>query len=245
MANIPSGDSLYGHEMRSLWVASPGKYLVGVDADAIQLRILAHYMNDKDFIEALTKGNKDEGTDAHSLNQKALGDSCRSRDVAKTFIYAFLLGAGVGKISQILECETSAASGAIESFLTYYPGLRQLKDFRIPADAARGYFVGLDGRVVVCGSEHLMLAGYLQNGESVIMKTANQIWLDKLKKEGIEYRQVNFVHDEWQTEVNSLTDAERVGKIKVSAIVQAGIDLNLNCPLAGNYKIGTNWLETH
>lgn len=245
MANIPGHGSPYGDEFRDLWQAAPGKYLVGVDADGIQLRVLAHYMNDRDFIEALTKGNKDDGSDAHSLNQKALGDTCRSRDVAKTFVYAFLLGAGVGKISQILECDTATAREAVESFISHYPGLKELKERRIPADASRGYFVGLDGRIVLCDSEHLMLAGYLQNGEAVIMKTANLIWRENLRKEGIAFNQVNFVHDEWQVEVNSLTDATKAGTLMVSAIEEAGIRLKLNCPLAGNSKIGRNWLDTH
>mgnify|MGYP000853210334 FL=1 len=245
MANIPGHGSAYGDEFRALWQATPGKFLVGADADGIQLRILAHYMNDKDFIEALTKGNKDDGTDAHTLNRVALGDACRSRDVAKTFIYAFLLGAGVGKIAQILDCDLETAREAIDNFLGYYPGLRALKDHRIPADAERGYFIGLDGRLIVCDSEHLMLAGYLQNGEAVVMKKANLIWRDKLRREGIQFQQVNFVHDEWQVEVESLTDATLCGTLLVSSIEEAGKQLNLNCPLAGNFKIGTNWLETH
>jgi len=245
MANIPGHGSVYGDEFRSLWRAEPGKYLVGVDADGIQLRVLAHYMNDKDFIAALTQGRKEDGTDAHTLNKIALGDACRDRDTAKTFIYAFLLGAGVAKIAEILGCSSDDARGAVDAFLNYYPGLRGLKDHRLPADAARGYFIGLDGRLVACDSEHLMLAGYLQNGEAVIMKTANLIWRENLRKEGIVFKQVNFVHDEWQVEVNSLTDATKAGNIMISAIEEAGRQLNLNCPLAGNAKYGTSWLDTH
>jgi DNA polymerase-1 len=245
MANIPGHGSLYGDEMRSLWRAEPGSYLVGVDADGIQLRILAHYMNDKDFIAALVKGRKEDGTDAHTLNQLALGSACSSRDVAKTFIYAFLLGAGVGKVAEILGCDTDTARKAIDSFIAHYPGLRDLKDHRIPADADRGYFIGLDGRLVACDSQHLMLAGYLQNGEAVIMKTANLLWINKLEEEKIPFKQVNFVHDEWQVEVQSLTHATKAGNLMVRAIEETGSILKLNCPLTGNAIIGKNWLETH
>jgi DNA polymerase-1 len=245
MANIPGHGSLYGDEMRSLWRAEPGSYLVGVDADGIQLRILAHYMNDKDYINAIVNGNKDDGTDQHSLNKRALGSVCSSRDVAKTFVYAFLLGAGTGKVSQILDCSLDDAKDAVQKFLDYYPGLRALRDHRIPADADRGYFIGLDGRLVACDSQHLMLAGYLQNGEAVIMKTANLLWINKLEEEKIPFRQVNFVHDEWQVEVQSLTHATKAGNLMVRAIEETGSILKLNCPLTGNAKIGRNWLETH
>jgi DNA polymerase-1 len=202
-------------------------------------------MDDPRFTAALVSGDKSSGTDAHTLNQRALGPVCRSRDVAKTFIYAWLLGAGTGKISQILGCHPGEAREAIDNFISYYPGLRELREERIPIDASRGYFLGLDGRKVVQDSAHLMLAGYLQNGEAIIMKQANLLWQTQAKAEGLKFKQVNFVHDEWQTETYDLTTADRIGILKVQSIVQAGELLHMKCPLAGNAIIGRNWLETH
>lgn len=245
MANIPSHGSAYGDEFRKLWRAENGSHLVGVDADAIQLRILAHYMDDERFTAALVSGRKEDGTDAHTLNKLALGSVCRNRDTAKTFIYAWLLGAGTGKISQILDCSALDARDAVDSFLAYYPGLEKLRSERIPTDARRGYFTGIDGRKVICDSEHLMLAGYLQNGEALIMKQANLLWQAKAKEERLCFKQVNFVHDEWQVEVSDLTTADRIGILMVQSIVDAGKLFKLNCPLAGNSKIGTTWLDTH
>jgi DNA polymerase-1 len=253
MANIPSvrGDALgleggYGKEFRELWTANKGGLLIGADADAIQLRILAHYMNDARFTEALINGKKELGTDAHTLNMKALGRICGSRDLAKTFIYAFLLGAGIEKIANILKCTYREAKEAVENFLGFYPKLEDLKYRQIPKDSARGYFRGLDGRLVLQDSDHLMLAGYLQNGEAVIMKKANIIWRKELKEKNIPFKQVNFVHDEWQVSVpNDTILAQSVGKIMVQSLVTTGEILKLNCPLAGNFKIGLNWFDTH
>jgi DNA polymerase-1 len=253
MANIPAGESAYAHEMRSLWRVPEDRLLVGVDADGIQLRILAHYMNDPAFTQALISGVKEDGTDAHSMNQKALGQICKSRDDAKTFIYAWLLGAGVGKVSQILGCSTQEAREACEQFLSFYPGLKYLKDTQIPMDADRGYFKGLDGRLVKCNNEHLVLAGYLQNGESVVMKKANILWRNKLISERVPFWQVNFVHDEWQTEtVNDINIAKYIADTQADSIRQVGELLNLRCPLAGStlnshkkLAIGKNWSETH
>jgi len=253
MANIPAGDNLYAHEMRALWDVPKDKLLVGVDADGIQLRILAHYMNDPVFTKALVEGRKEDGTDAHTLNKEALGSVCKSRDDAKTFIYAFLLGAGLLKVAQILGCSVSEAKEAVTSFLNRITGLKYLKEDVIPKDARKGYFIGLDGRAVLCDSEHLMLAGYLQNGESVIMKRANVLWKNRLLKEKIPFKQVNFVHDEWQTEVpNDLELAKYVAEIQADSIRQVGEDLKLNCPMAGSFlnqhkqlAIGANWSITH
>jgi len=236
----------YGGEMRKLWVCPDDCWLVGCDADQIQLRVLAHYLNDEKFIQALLTGKKENGTDLHTLNQMALAPHCKTRDQAKTFIYAFLLGAGVGKVAQILNCSAKEARDAIQRFIAHYPGLRRLKEEVIPRDASRGYFQGFDGRFIVCDSEHLMLAGYLQAGEAVIMKHANLLWRQDARREGLDFRQVNFVHDEWQTYCRGTKEtAERLGCLQAEAIRTTSNNLQLHCTMQGNYRIGRNWHDTH
>lgn len=238
----------YGGEFRSLFtVSKPEYWLVGTDADGIQMRVFAHYINDDKFTNALVGGNKEQGTDVHSLNQKVLGVDGITRDDAKTFIYAFILGAGDDLIASILRVSKSKSKEARERFIRSYPGLQFIRDNIIPRDADKGFFVGFDGRKVLCDSAHKMLAGYLQNGEAVIMKRACKIWTKKLTDMQVPFVLRNFVHDEWQTEVldSSRELATLVGQIQAEAITQAGIDLNLNCPMAGTFRIGKNWLETH
>jgi DNA polymerase I-like protein with 3'-5' exonuclease and polymerase domains len=59
-----------------------------------------------------------------------------------------------------------------------------------------------------------------------------------------DYAFVANIHDEFQTEV--VPDrAERFGHLAVRAIVKAGEDLGMRCPLDGEFKIGDNWAETH
>lgn len=251
-ANIPSEHnrkgqvSLYGKEFRSLWTVPKGRRLVGVDAEGIQLRILAHYINDPTFTHGLISGKKELGTDIHTMNKKALGEACKSRDVAKIFIYSWLLGAGEAKTAEVLSCSTSVARTARQNFLEFYPGLKYLKEEQIPRDAKRGFFEGIDGRYVVCDSEHLMLAGYLQNGESIVMKMANILWRAELRKEKIPFWQVNFVHDEWQTEtIDDDEVAEHVAAVQIKSIVTVGEMLNLRCALSGSKGIGYTWYDTH
>jgi DNA polymerase-1 len=272
MGNIPAFNEKqpdktpYSDQMRRLWRADDSRYLVGVDAESIQLRIFAHYLNDEEFTKSLIEGDKNTGTDPHSVNQRALGSVCRSRDAAKTFIYAWLLGAGVQKVGQILDCTTEEAREAVERFILRYAGLKYLKEKVIPYDAERGYFQGFDGRYVriwgddVSSRSHFALAGYLQNGEAVIMKRAMQVWYPKLKSEGVPFWLVNFVHDEWQTEtIRDVEVAKYVGQTQADAIRTVGERLNLLCPFAGSvfsdhgtdfgdglkYAIGDNWYQTH
>lgn len=263
-ANIPnefelSGKrKLLGKEMRQLWRAPRNRLLVGVDAEGIQLRVFAHYINDAEFTEALVKGRKDDKTDPHSLNQRILGHHCKSRASAKRFIYALLLGAGLGKLSEILECSRTETQQALDRLLERYAGFAQIKKEVIPRDAKRGYFIGLDGRKLVLpgetGSErrHLCMSGYLQNGEAVIMKLATLKWWQRL--EDYDAQLVNFVHDEWQVECpNDVKVGLEIAAMMADSLREVGEDLKLKCPLAGSfwnddhkdYTIGSNWYQTH
>lgn len=256
MGNVPSVDSKYNGEelkalakkygirLRSLWTVPPKRALIGVDADSIQLRVLAHYMNDTAFTNALINGDKDAGTDAHTLNALKLGFDKSYRAKAKTFIYAFLLGAGYGKVASILGIGISEAKDRVESFIRSYPGLEQLKKELIPRDAKRGYFVGFDGRLVPCSNDHLMLAGYLQNGEATVMKHATIQWSEHAETEKLDYLLVNFVHDEWDTECDP-TIQDYLAGLQCESIVNTGLKFGLNCPMAGSIKKGLNWYDVH
>ena len=248
MANIPSVphgkdgilwkmDGMYAAECRQVFQVPEGKRLVGTDAAGIQLRVLAHYMNDPIYTEQVIDG------DIHTFNMNALGRYCKDRPTAKTFIYAFLLGAGVGKIAEILDCSPAQANKSMQNFYEALPTLKTLKSEASRA-ASMGWMKGLDGRILKIGSDHLALSVYLQGGETVLMRVANVFWQNQAKKEGINFKQCAWVHDEWQTEVDA-DQAERLGEIQVQAIKDAGTHFDLNCPMDGEAKIGRNWLETH
>jgi len=252
MANIPTPDKLYGKEMRSLWRAPRNRLLVGVDAKGIQLRVFAHYIDDKEFTDEVSQG------DPHSLNQRVLGDVCKSRDAAKTFIYAMLLGGRTGKFAEIFDSTIPEAEEAYGRILRRYPGLEILKAQIVPKDARRGWFKGLDDRRVrIPGSSvgersHLCMAGYLQNGERVIMAMAANHIFPRLGE--YDAFVVNIVHDEFQFECpNDFAIALALAKEAAASIKWAGEELGLRCPMEGDYwskhhndySIGTNWSYTH
>jgi DNA polymerase I-like protein with 3'-5' exonuclease and polymerase domains len=156
------------------------------------------------------------------------------------------MGAGVPKLAQVLECSTADAAKAKENFMERYPRYAHLRNIQTAIDAERGYFVGVDGRKVMVTDKHKVISGYLQNAESVTMKLANQLWTQWLRQEEIPFLQVNFVHDEWQTEVpRDRNLAVYVGETQARAIKEAGEILELRCPMKGSYRIGRNWYETH
>jgi DNA polymerase I-like protein with 3'-5' exonuclease and polymerase domains len=231
--------------LRGLWRAEPGAFLVGADAEGIQLRILAHLINDPDYRKTIEKGDKKNKTDIHNVNMRSLAPHCKSRDDAKTFIYAWVLNAQAARVSGILGCSFIEAREAMRMFLEANPALKEYKHHTIPQIAKKRYFEGLDGRLVVVPSEHKVLAGELQNGESVVMKHATILWRKWADEDGLRYKLVDDVHDEWQSEVYDREVGHRLGQLKCDALIKTGQELGVRCALAGDYDIGINWRETH
>jgi DNA polymerase I-like protein with 3'-5' exonuclease and polymerase domains len=208
LAQVPAVYADYGTECRSLFIVSPDRVLVGADASGLELRMLAHYMDDEAYTKEILEG------DIHTANQHAAGLQTRAQ--AKTFIYAFLYGAGNAKIGSVVGGNARQGGELKDKFLENTPALAELRqEITTQADSGLG---------------------------AIVMKQA-VIHLYELL-EHVDFKLVAQVHDEWQIECHP-EDAEYVGKSAVQAIIQAGETFNLNCPLDGEYRIGSNWAETH
>jgi DNA polymerase-1 len=235
VAQVTASGKIYGAEMRSCWIVEAGYKLVGMDAKGLELRMLAHYMNDDDYTEAVAHG------DPHARNQQAAG--LGTRDQAKTFIYAFLYGAGDTKIGTIVGGGRGEGKALKAKFLRGLPALKHLKE-RVERAAHKGYLTGLDGRQIKVRSSHAALNSLLQGAGAVVMKQALVNTHRMATAQGLDFKLVGNIHDELQAEVAD-KDAEKFGKLAAYAMSTAGLDLGLRCPLEGEYKIGINWKETH
>lgn len=235
LAQVPRVGSEYGEECRSVWTVEDGNVLLGADASGLELRMLAHYMDDKNYTKEILEG------DIHTANMQAAG--LTDRDQAKTFIYAFLYGAGPAKIGQIVGGGEREGRRLIDSFLKNTPALQKLKD-KVSRLAEKEWLPGLDGRRLIVRSQHAALNTLLQGAGAIVMKQALIMLNRKLIHANMDARFVANVHDEWQIETTE-QDAETVGHFAVQSIRQAGIRLNLRCPLDGEFKVGLNWAATH
>ena len=235
VAQVPASRAPYGEECRSCWTVPEGYKLVGFDASGLELRMLAHYMNDEEYTNEVING------DIHTANQKLAG--LESRDQAKTFIYALLYGAGDAKLGSVAGGSRATGEGLKKRFMSNLPAFANLKA-RVASEAAQGWIRGLDGRRLTVRSEHAALNTLLQSAGAIVMKQA-LILLDNYGiLWGLDYKIVGNIHDEVQSEVKA-KDAEKFGRLAVSCLEAAGLHFNLNCKLAGEYKIGTTWSETH
>ncbi len=235
LAQVPAGYSPYGKECRQCWVARDGYKLVGFDASGLELRMLAHYMDDKEYT------NEVIGGDIHTANQQLAG--LESRDQAKTFIYALLYGAGDAKLGTVAGGGTGSGKQLRERFMSNLPAFAALKG-RVGQEAAQGWINGLDGRKLFIRSEHAALNTLLQSAGAIVMKKALCLLQEYATLWNIDYYFVGNIHDEVQAEVRE-SEADKYGRLAVSCLEAAGIELGLNCKLTGEYQIGESWAETH
>ena len=235
MAQVPAVYSPYGKECRALWIVNKGYKLVGVDASGLELRMLAHYMNDKGYTNEIING------DIHTTNQINAG--LGSRDEAKTFIYALIYGAGSKKIGSIIKRSEGDGERVKEKFLRATPSFKRLRE-RVDGVAKKRWLRGLDQRKILIRHPHAALNTLLQGAGACVMKKALTRVEDYVIKNQIKAFPIVNVHDEFQYEVEE-SRAEEFGRLGVQAIIDAGKELKIRCPLDGKYKIGNNWAETH
>jgi DNA polymerase I-like protein with 3'-5' exonuclease and polymerase domains len=287
VVNIPSR-GLY--PLRDLFIASDGKLVLGADGAGLELRMLAHFMADKVYQQIVLTG------DIHTYNQTLAG--LPERDMAKTFIYAFLYGSGIANLAAVCGLSVRDMEKRVAKFKRELPALSNLVARIQRAGEATGHLLAVDGRwgrIRARGGEllvHTMLNVLLQMTGSLSMKYGLVFAEDEMLKEGVGLDDAGFVtwlanvHDEvqmeveedevlWKTypcddfkseekkqhldsdgrlwsapsfdkEAGTATRAyHRAGQILCEQMTRAGEHLKMRCPLAGEYKIGKSWAETH
>lgn len=264
IVNIPSVDSgsFYGRQMRAVFIARPGKVVVGADSAGNQIRQLAARMGDPEFTKVVLFGKKETGDDLHSFNQQRAG--LPTRTLAKNFFYGFIFGAQDTKIGKIMGKDKAAGAAIREEYYRRVPKLKELVDrlteeWRDTAvktfnprwnkwEFSNGYITGLDGRPILVDSEHKILNYALQSDEAIQMAWGYVYVFDEMARRGYEWDKdwgmLIWYHDEYQGEcVPEIKDV--LGQVMCDAVRLSGEYYNIQCPHAGEYKVGKNWAETH
>lgn len=237
MANIISVRKPYGYESRSCWtVQNTSKYtLVGMDAQGLELRMLAHYMGDQRYSSIVVDG------DPHTENQQKA--QLPTRDMAKTFIYAFLYGAGVAKIGKIVNGSPADGTTLKKRFLKNLPSLKRLID-KVQLAAQRGHIRGLDGRRIFIRHQHAALNSLLQGAGAIVCKQWSIFMDEAIQRERLNAHLVNTIHDELQYEVDK-DHATRIIELADSTMQDVGKFFNMRVRLNAEARQGNNWAETH
>ncbi|MAN63079.1 MAG: hypothetical protein CMI60_14165, partial [Parvibaculum sp.] len=121
MAQVPRASAPYGKECRDLFSAPKGWMMCGSDLSGIELRLLAHYLDDGGkYAKQVLEG------DIHTYNQKAAG--LESRDQAKTFIYSTIYGGGDKRVGEIAGGNAKDGKRLKTQFERSVPAFKRLKN---------------------------------------------------------------------------------------------------------------------
>ena len=272
MTQAPKVGNPFGVECRTLMYVPKGWVQIGADASGLELRVLAHYMakyDDGAYGKVLLEG------DIHSVTQQALiewvGDPKyfvdvsnlvkAGRDRAKTWMYAFLYGAGDEKLGKILapglkpEQQKKIGAYSRSLFLKKLRALKHLLDEIKKKHNKNGYLISLDGRRVYTRSEHSALNSLIQTAGSLVCRR----WMVVYNRALMElfdtppgggwlypWAALGWFHDEVQLAVWDdplVIDATKT--VLVDSIRSMTSHFNFRCPLDGEAKVGRNWMETH
>ncbi len=246
MGQVPSADKPYGHECRALFGPPAGWRQTGIDVSGLENVMLAHYaakFDGGEFTRYVMEG------DTHTAGMIA-GGFTEERPIFKTWWYAYLYGAGDGKLGAILGKDGVAGRASRAKFQAGMKGIGKLVD-DIKKVAAKGWFRLLDGRIVVCRSEHSALNTLLQGSGSILVK----YWIVALYEELLgrfgrpgwdgRWSPLVWVHDEIQI---AHKDAEVQQFLETRGVELIGIigeRFNLRCPITGEAKTGSSWADCH
>ncbi|GAA9018319.1 DNA polymerase I [Helicobacter pylori] len=122
LQNIPVR-SPKGLLIRKGFIASSKEYcLLGVDYSQIELRLLAHFSQDRDLMDAFLKGR-----DIHLETSKALfGEDLakEKRSIAKSINFGLVYGMGSKKLSETLNIPLNEAKSYIEAYFKRFPSIK-------------------------------------------------------------------------------------------------------------------------
>ncbi|MDK9694401.1 MAG: DNA polymerase, partial [Sulfurimonas sp.] len=247
LQNIPTRTKL-GTRIREAFVAGEGKKLIGIDYSQIELRLLAHFTQDRVLVDAFR-----EDKDIHMQTAIALfgkEEAASKRNIAKTVNFGLLYGMGQKKLSETLGITTKEAKEIIERYFAAFPTVKTY--FRSVVDFSKevGYVATLLGRrryfdyanaspMFKAAYEREAVNSLFQGSASDLIKLSMNKIHKAIEDEGLGAKMLLQIHDELIFEVDE-DEAEALGG-RFQEIMQ-GI-MQLNVPLKASLNIGDNWSE--
>jgi len=232
-------EGVYTYEARDLWTVRDldKRVLIGVDAKGIQLRVLAHYLNNKKFTEAILSA------DPHEANRQNF--NLPSRALTKTITYAVLMGAGDNRVASEAGVSLKEAKQVKQLFFSQVPELERLIK-KLKAELKKtGRLRLCSGNSILVPKDYMVIPYLLQGDESQIMKKAALYIAQEIRKQRLDILKVCDVHDEHQ--YDSLKEHSGIFKEKIlpESFEASGKYFNYRLPIECSVQEGLTWSQTH
>jgi DNA polymerase-1 len=251
LQSIPIRTEL-GREIRSAFVAEPGRKLVSADYSQIELRILAHVSGEPKLREAFERGEDiHTATAAEVLGKDPATLTKGERAIAKMINFGIIYGISAFGLSENLEIPREQAQEYIDAYLARFPHVQDFIARTIEEAARDGYVTSLLGRrrpvpeiraqsrQTRSLGERLAVNFVMQGSNADIIKVAMIRIHRRLRDEGRSARLVLQVHDELLLEA---PEAE-VAAVKELVRDEMCGAYPLDPPLAVDVGAGPDWNE--
>ncbi len=253
LQNIPVRTKL-GRKIRKAFIAPKGFTLLSSDYSQIELRLLAHFSDEKILLEAFSR---DE--DIHSRTAAEVFDVAPEfvtkdmRSVAKTVNFGIIYGQTAFGLSNELRIPRAEAQRYINNYFERYPGIRIYMDKLVAIAKKKGYVTTIMGRRRYLPdinasnrqarqfAERNAVNSPIQGSAADLIKMAMNSIHRRLIQERYESMMILQVHDELVFEAPTSEVA------RLSAMVKEEMEgvYELKIPLTVDIHTGANWDEAH
>ncbi len=248
LQNIPVRTDL-GKEIKGMFISPKGKVLVSADYSQIELRIMAHFSQDKLMIDDFLRGADFHAATAARIFEKPEKDvTSDERRVAKTINFGIMYGLSAFGLSEQLSISREEAANYIAEYFEKYKGIKKYFEESLEFVRKNGYVESLFGRrrnisgvnaknrMLREASEREALNMPIQGTAADIMRLAMVKVYDWLLKQDGNVAFLLQIHDELVFECGE-KDCERVAS-EVKDIMEHVVKLDV--PLICNASIGSN-----
>lgn len=251
LQNIPIRTEI-GQKIREAFMAEKGSKLLAFDYSQIELRILAHFSEDKKLIEAFANDLDIHSATASQIFKVPLEEvTSEMRRTAKTINFGVIYGMGALSLAEGLKISRSEAQKYIEEYFNNYFDVREYLNNTLAEAREKGFVTTLFGRrryfPEIAGpaskfrsfAERAAINAPLQGSAADVIKLAMVKIHQALKEKKFQAKMILQVHDELifeapEAEVNSVT------KLVKETMENA---CELKVPLKVSVGVGANWAE--
>ncbi|MBN2482159.1 MAG: DNA polymerase I [Bacteroidales bacterium] len=252
LQNIPVRDER-GREIRKAFIPSNGNVLLSADYSQIELRLMAHFSEDENMIEAFLNQEDIHTATAAKIFKVPFDEVTREmRSQAKTANFGIIYGISAFGLAQRLNISRKVASDLIADYFRTYYKVKEYMNKSIQFAKQKGYVETIMGRrrylsdinsanAIVRGvAERNAINAPLQGSAADIIKLA-MVNIHQIVKGNFKTRMILQVHDELIFDVFK-PELEQIAGI-VKHEMEHAVDLRV--PLTVDIGTGNNWLEAH
>lgn len=254
LQNIPIRNSR-GKEVRKAFVPSSKDFtFLSADYSQIELRIMAHFSEDENLIEAFTNGEDIHQATAAKIYKIPQNQvSKQQRSEAKSANFGIIYGISAFGLAENTGLSRKDAKILIDNYFENYPKVKEYMDKSIQLARDNNYAITLKNRkrflsdinsrnhLVRSIAERNAINSPIQGSAADIIKIAMINIYNEFNKLGLKSKLIMQVHDELNFDVN-INELETVKNIVKDKMENA---VKLLVPLTVDIGVGSNWLAAH